>query len=81
MILFQNEMFRRKLTAYKGLSSCHVSVMATEYMPVLKLLGNKTLQYPESPGLSVDDFEMEDIDIDQMNLHDEENDDDEIEDW
>ncbi|KAF7809635.1 cell cycle checkpoint protein RAD17 [Senna tora] len=73
----KNEMFRQRITAYKGLSSCHTSVMATEYMPALKLLGGRL----ESPQLSVHDFDMEDIDFDQMSLHGEENDDDEIEDW
>lgn len=44
--------------------------MATEYMPMLKWLGNRAFE-----------LDVEDVDFDQMSLHDQANDEDEIEDW
>ncbi|XP_028805932.1 cell cycle checkpoint protein RAD17 isoform X2 [Neltuma alba] len=76
----KNKMLKQRVAEFEGLTSCNTSVMATEYMPVLKWLGNRTCgEYCESSQSSVHDLDMDGIDFDQMILNDQEN--DEIEDW
>jgi hypothetical protein len=61
-----------------------MSIMATEYMPMFKLLGNRvTSGYKELHQESVQNLDTENFDIDKMCLDDEamEISDDDIEDW
>jgi len=70
-------MLRQRIPACNQLSSYHMSVMATEYMPMFKLLGNRV-------GSGYDELHQEsNIDIDKMSLDGEamEISDDDIEDW
>ncbi|KAL1370566.1 cell cycle checkpoint protein RAD17 isoform X1 [Arachis hypogaea] len=71
----KDELFRLRDSDWK-LSSYNTSVMAMEYMPMQKLLGDRAC-YQDS----VQDLDMEDADFDKMNLDAQEDDDDEIEDW
>ncbi|KAJ1413042.1 P-loop containing nucleoside triphosphate hydrolase [Sesbania bispinosa] len=76
----KNEMFRQRFPACKRLSSHHTSIMATEYMPMFKFLGNTACGgYQES----VQNLDMEDFDFDKLGLDDQakESSDDDIEDW
>lgn len=80
----QKEMSRLRIPACKGLSSCHMSIMATEYMPIFKLLGNRAcVGYDEYHQESVQNFDMEEVDFDKMSLDDQARgtSDDDIEDW
>jgi hypothetical protein len=53
--------------------------MATEYMPMFKLLGNRVASgYNELYQESVQNLDTENFDIDKMSLDDS---DDDIEDW
>lgn len=73
----KNTMLRQRIPAFNQLSSYHMSVMATEYMPMFKLLGNRV-------GSGYDELHQEsNIDIDKMSLDGEamEISDDDIEDW
>ncbi|AET03748.1 putative checkpoint protein Rad17/Rad24 [Medicago truncatula] len=73
----KNKMLRQRIPACNQLSSYHMSVMATEYMPMFKLLGNRV-------GSGYDELHQEsNIDIDKMSLDGEamEISDDDIEDW
>jgi hypothetical protein len=61
-----------------------MSIMATEYMPMFKLLGNRVASgYKELHQESVQNLDTENFDIDKMCLDDEamEISDDDIEDW
>ncbi|XP_020203810.1 cell cycle checkpoint protein RAD17 isoform X1 [Cajanus cajan] len=71
--LYKNEVDRLRIPACRRFSSYHTSIMATEYMPMLKLLGNR----------ACDDLEMEDFDFDKMDLDEQSRgtSDDDIEDW
>ncbi|XP_016202958.1 cell cycle checkpoint protein RAD17 [Arachis ipaensis] len=71
----KDELFRLRDSDWK-LSSYNTSVMAMEYMPMQKLLGDRAC-YQDS----VQDLDMEDVDVDKMNLDAQEDDDDDIEDW
>lgn len=74
-------MLKQQFAEIGGLASCNTSVIATEYIPVSKWIGNRARgEYHESPQLSVHDLDMDGIDIDQMNIDDKEDDDD-IEDY
>ncbi|CAI8609001.1 unnamed protein product [Vicia faba] len=80
----KNEMFRQRIPACNQLSSYHMSVMATEYMPMFKLLGNRVgSAYNELDQESAQNLDMEDFDTDKMSLDGEamEISDDDIEDW
>ncbi|KAK2408820.1 cell cycle checkpoint protein RAD17 [Trifolium repens] len=80
----KNEMFRQRIPACNRTSSCHMSIMATEYMPMFKLLGNRVASgYKELHQESVQNLDTENFDIDKMCLDDEamEISDDDIEDW
>lgn len=80
----QNEMFRQRVHACKQLSSCHMSVMATEYMPMFKLLGNRAGSgYQELSQESEQNMDTENFDCDKMSIDDQamETSDDDIEDW
>ncbi|CAL0330794.1 unnamed protein product [Lupinus luteus] len=80
----KNEMLRMTFPACKGLSSYHISVMATEYMPIFKFLGKRACGIYDEPNQeSVKNMDMEDVDFDQMSLDDEAEgiSDDDIEDW
>ncbi|KAE9597891.1 putative checkpoint protein Rad17/Rad24 [Lupinus albus] len=79
----KNEMLRLKFPACKCLSSYHMSVMATEYMPIYKLLGNRAYGVYNEPHEEVlKNMDMEDVDFDQMSLDEQVRDsDDDIEDW
>ncbi|WJX88420.1 hypothetical protein P8452_70513 [Trifolium repens] len=80
----KNEMFRQRIPACNRASSCHMSIMATEYMPMFKLLGNRVASgYNELHQESVQNLDTENFDIDKMCLDDEamEISDDDIEDW
>ena len=73
-------MLRLRVPDCKLLSSYNMSVMATEYMHMLKLLGNRACGgYQES----VQNLDMEDVDFDKMSLDAQESgiSDDDIEDW
>ncbi|KAK2355512.1 cell cycle checkpoint protein RAD17 [Trifolium repens] len=75
----KNEMFRQRIPACNRASSCHMSIMATEYMPMFKLLGNRVASgYNELYQESVQNLDTENFDIDKMSLDDS---DDDIEDW
>ncbi|KAK4260676.1 hypothetical protein QN277_003759 [Acacia crassicarpa] len=77
----KNKMLKQRVAEFEGLTSCNASVIATEYIPVSKWIGNRARgEYHESPQLLADDLDMDGIDFDQMILDDQEND-DEIEDW
>ncbi|PNY05935.1 cell cycle checkpoint protein rad17-like [Trifolium pratense] len=80
----RNEMFRQRIPACNRSSSYHMSIMATEYMPMFKLLGNRVGSgYNEPHQESVQNLDTENFDIDKMSLDDEamEISDDDIEDW
>jgi len=57
--------------------------MATEYMPMLKLLGNRACGYDGPSQKSSPNLEMEDFDFDKMDLDEQSMglSDDDIEDW
>ncbi|KAG2408817.1 Cell cycle checkpoint protein [Vigna angularis] len=63
--------------------SYHMSIMATEYMPMLKLLGNRACGYDGPSQKSSQNLEMEDFDFDKMDLDEQSMglSDDDIEDW
>ncbi|KAK7360237.1 hypothetical protein VNO77_02220 [Canavalia gladiata] len=80
----KNEMDRLRIPAYKRLSSYHMSIIATEYMPMLKLLGNGACGgFLEPSQESILNLEMEDFDFDKMSLDEQGRgtSDDDIEDW
>ncbi|CAL0313260.1 unnamed protein product [Lupinus luteus] len=79
----KNEMLRLRFPACKCLSSYHISVMATEYMPISKLLGNRACGvYHEPHQELLKNMDMEDVGFDQMSLYEQlETSDDDIEDW
>ncbi|GAU34210.1 hypothetical protein TSUD_209920 [Trifolium subterraneum] len=80
----KNEMFRQRIPACNRSSSYHMSIMATEYMPMFKLLGNRVGSgYNELHQESVQNLDTENFDIDKMSLDDEamEISEDDIEDW
>lgn len=83
-LLLQNEMFRQRVPACNQLSSYHMSIMATEYMPMFKLLGNRVGSgYNELDQESVQNLDTENFEINKMSIDDEamEISDDDIEDW
>ena len=73
-------MLRQRIGACNGLSLHDVSVMATEYMPMFKLLGNRASEYLES---SLGFFDLKEVDFDKMSLNDQTSgiSDDDIEEW
>lgn len=74
----------RQNPAYQRLSSYHMSIMATEYMPMFKLLGNKACGgYDELHQESVENLDMGDYELDKMSLDDPAMviSDDDMEDW
>ncbi|XP_054810722.1 cell cycle checkpoint protein RAD17 [Prosopis cineraria] len=76
----KNKIIKQRVADFEGLVSCNTSVMATEYTPLLKWIGNRACgEYRQSPQLSVHELDMDLIDFDQMVLDDQN--DDEIEDW
>ncbi|XP_027192988.1 cell cycle checkpoint protein RAD17 isoform X2 [Cicer arietinum] len=80
----KNEMFRQRVPACNQLSSYHMSIMATEYMPMFKLLGNRVGSgYNELDQESVQNLDTENFEINKMSIDDEamEISDDDIEDW
>ncbi|RDX92318.1 Cell cycle checkpoint protein RAD17, partial [Mucuna pruriens] len=82
--LYKNEVDRLRIPACKRFSSYHMSIMATEYMPMLKLLGNRACGgYDELGQESLLNLEMEDFDFDKMDLDEQSRgtSDDDIEDW
>ncbi|KAK7262979.1 hypothetical protein RJT34_30562 [Clitoria ternatea] len=81
---YKNEMDRLRIPASKRLSSYHMSVMATEYMPMLKLIGSRACGgYDERSQESLMNLEMEDFDFDKVSLDERARgtSDDDIEDW
>lgn len=76
-------MVKKKFTDYNGLNSSHVSVIATEYAPVLKWLGYRTSGGHEVHDVSMQGNSTEDDSFDNMSLDEPETEisDDEIEDW
>ncbi|KAK7346330.1 hypothetical protein VNO80_20847 [Phaseolus coccineus] len=82
--LYKNEVDRLRIPACKRFSSYHMSIMATEYMPMLKLLGNRACGGYDGPSQkSSRNLEMEDFDFDKMDLDEQSRgiSDDDIEDW
>ncbi|XP_014505925.1 cell cycle checkpoint protein RAD17 isoform X3 [Vigna radiata var. radiata] len=81
--LYKNEVDRLRIPACKRFSSYHMSIMATEYMPMLKLLGNRACGYDGPSQKSSRNLEMEDFDFDKMDLDEQSMglSDDDIEDW
>ncbi|TKY55933.1 Cell cycle checkpoint protein RAD17 [Spatholobus suberectus] len=82
--LYKNEVDRLRIPPYKRFSSYHKSIIATEYMPMLKLLGNRACGgYHEPSQESALNLEMEDFDFDKMDLDEQSRgtSDDDIEDW
>ncbi|CAJ1942319.1 unnamed protein product [Sphenostylis stenocarpa] len=82
--LYKNEVDRLRIPARKRFSSYHMSIMATEYMPMLKLLGNRACgDYHEPSQKSSRGLEMEDFDFNKMDLDEQSRSisDDDIEDW
>ncbi|XP_019423498.1 PREDICTED: cell cycle checkpoint protein RAD17 isoform X1 [Lupinus angustifolius] len=79
----KNEMLRLRFPVCKCSSSYHMSVMATEYMPILKWLGNRaSVVYHEPHQELLKNMDMEDVDFDQMSLDEQVGySDDDIEDW
>ncbi|XP_057419597.1 cell cycle checkpoint protein RAD17 [Lotus japonicus] len=80
----KNEMLRQRIPAYQRLSSYHMSIMATEFMPMYKLLGNRACgEYDELHQESVENLDMEDFELDKMSLDDPAMaiSEDDIEDW
>ncbi|MED6209714.1 hypothetical protein PIB30_057370 [Stylosanthes scabra] len=65
----KDELFRSRVADCK-LSSYNMSIMATEYRPMQKLLGDRAC-YQDS----VQDLDMEDVDFDKMHLDAQEDDD------
>ncbi|XP_047168452.1 cell cycle checkpoint protein RAD17 isoform X1 [Vigna umbellata] len=81
--LYKKEVDRLRIPACKRFSSYHMSIMATEYMPMLKLLGNRACGYDGPSQKSSQNLEMEDFDFDKMDLDEQSMglSDDDIEDW
>ncbi|XP_061358986.1 cell cycle checkpoint protein RAD17 isoform X2 [Gastrolobium bilobum] len=82
--LYKYEMFRPRIPACKQWGSYQMSIMATEYMPMFKLLGNRAYgRYHEPSQESVGNLDMEDFDFDKVSLDDQARatSDDDIEDW
>ncbi|XP_027346672.1 cell cycle checkpoint protein RAD17 isoform X2 [Abrus precatorius] len=81
----KNEIDRLRIPASKRLSSYHMSIIATEYMPMLKLFGKRAYDggYHEPSPESSLNLEMEDFNFDKISLDEEgrETSDDDIEDW
>lgn len=83
-LTLQNEVDRLRIPACKRFSSYHMSIMATEYIPMLKLLGNRACGGYDGPSQeSLRNLEMEDFDFDKMDLDEQSRgiSDDDIEDW
>ncbi|KAG4939160.1 hypothetical protein AAZX31_16G111500 [Glycine max] len=82
--LYKNEVDRLRIPACRRFSSYHMSIMTTEYMPMLKLLGNGAWGGHHEPSPeSLLNLEMEDFDFDKMDLDGQSREisDDDIEDW
>lgn len=83
-LTLQNEVDRLRIPACRRFSSYHMSIMTTEYMPMLKLLGNGAWGGHHEPSPeSLLNLEMEDFDFDKMDLDGQSREisDDDIEDW
>lgn len=82
MLHNQKEIVRQRFVAYNGSSSCNVSDVATEYMPVLKWLEHRATGFEDNQAL-VYCNKTDDESCDRMSLDDKEGDisDDEIEEW
>ncbi|KAK7376131.1 hypothetical protein VNO78_34985 [Psophocarpus tetragonolobus] len=83
--LYKNEVDRLRIPACKRFSSYHMSIVTTEYMPMLKLLGNRGCGggFHDPSQESLLNLEIEDFDFDKMDLDEQsrETSDDDIEDW
>ena len=81
-VSLQKEIVRQRFIAYNGSSSCNVSDVATEYMPVLKWLEHRATGFEDNQAL-VYCNKTDDESCDRMSLDDKESDvsDDEIEEW
>lgn len=79
----KKEMVKRRYDAYNGMTSSNFSVIATEYTPLFKWLGSRTLGSLETHHEFLLANEKEDQIIDMMSLDDQETmiSEDEIEDW
>ncbi|XP_057468909.1 LOW QUALITY PROTEIN: cell cycle checkpoint protein RAD17-like [Actinidia eriantha] len=77
------EMARQRHVAYDGLSLSDLSVVATEFKPVLKWLGFRESESVEAYQVSAMDNTVDDDSFNGTNLDDKDNEtsDDEIEDW
>ena len=79
----QKEMVKRRYDAYNGMTSSNFSVIATEYTPLFKWLGSRTLGSLKTRHEFLLANEKEVQSIDMMSLDDQETmiSEDEIEDW